>query len=315
MKETLREIVDSRGQKMGIHRSEGIVRGVKILGNESRNGRTYLPQAIRDAASLYEEAKVNVNHDPTQRVSARDYRDRIGVIRNVTVRDGEGLFADFHFNPKHALAEQFLWDAEHAPENVGFSHNVIARTSREGERLVVEKILKVQSVDLVADPATTNGLFEAVDTSQEPVEEVEKTQSSALCEAIEARDRLQEERDHLREACDRLQKAFDELQEKLSRQKRLVVIERLFAEAGLPLPGSDNPLAELVSGNAFVESLVALEEEQAVREQIYRRADLLKRIGPTGTPGPLRPLSRERTSFALPEVPESAESFINAITF
>ena len=72
-----------------------------------------------------------------------------------------GLFADFHFNPKHALTEQLLWDAEHAPENVGFSHNVQARTSRRGEEVVVEAILSVESVDLVADPATTRGLFES----------------------------------------------------------------------------------------------------------------------------------------------------------
>ena len=54
------------------------------------------------------------------------------MIRDVKA-GGEGLFADFHFNPKHALAEQLLWDAEHAPENVGFSHNVEARTARRGE--------------------------------------------------------------------------------------------------------------------------------------------------------------------------------------
>ncbi len=54
-----------------------------------------------------------------------------------------------------------LWDAEHAPENVGFSHNVEARTVRRGERVVVEAITRVQSVDLVADPATTRGLFES----------------------------------------------------------------------------------------------------------------------------------------------------------
>jgi len=47
---------------------------------------------------------------------------------------------------------------EHAPENVGFSHNVEARTTKQGEQVLVEEILKVQSVDLVADPATTRGI-------------------------------------------------------------------------------------------------------------------------------------------------------------
>ena len=104
---------------------------------------------------------MNVNHPKGNPDGPRDYQDRIGTIRGVAVRPGEGLFGDFHFNPKHALAEQLIWDAEHAPENVGFSHNVEARSARRGERVVVEAITRVQSVDLVADPATTRGLFES----------------------------------------------------------------------------------------------------------------------------------------------------------
>ena len=53
-----------------------------------------------------------------------------------------------------------MWDAEHAAENVGFSHNVEAGGPRD-DRVVVEAITRVQSVDLVADPATTRGLFES----------------------------------------------------------------------------------------------------------------------------------------------------------
>jgi thioesterase domain-containing protein len=50
---------------------------------------------------------------------------------------------------------------------VGLSHNVLANTHREGEQLFVESIVHVQSVDLVADPATTGGLFEQVQTPNE----------------------------------------------------------------------------------------------------------------------------------------------------
>jgi hypothetical protein len=160
MQEVLQEYADSRGVAVKVDRPAGVIRGVKVLGLESRNGRVYRPEALAQAAPLYEGAKVNVNHPKGSPRAPRDYQDRIGVIRNVTIRP-EGLFADFHFNPKHALAEQLAWDAEHAPENVGFSHNVEARTVRAGDRVAVEAILQVQSVDLVADPATTRGLFEA----------------------------------------------------------------------------------------------------------------------------------------------------------
>ena len=161
MNEMLQEFVDSRGQSMRVDREAGILRGVKVLGMESRNGRSYLPEALAAAAGLYEGAKVNVNHARGTSAGPRDYQDRIGTIQDVSSRPDEGLFGDFHFNPKHAIAEQLIWDAEHAPENVGFSHNVEARTARKGDRVVVEAITRVLSVDLVADPATTRGLFES----------------------------------------------------------------------------------------------------------------------------------------------------------
>ena len=143
MNETFQEFVDSRGLSMRVDRQNGVLRGVKILGMESRNGRTYLLDALARAAQLYEGAKVNVNHPKGNPLEPRDYQDRIGVVRDVAVRAGEGLFADFHFNPKHPLAEQLAWDAEHAPENVGFSHNVQARTARQGD-VVVEEILRAE---------------------------------------------------------------------------------------------------------------------------------------------------------------------------
>lgn len=161
MSETLREYCDSRGAAMRVEAGAGVIQGVKILGMESRNGRTYAGEALQGAVGLYEGAKVNVNHPAGDPLGPRDYRDRLGVIRNVQYRDGEGLFGDLHFNPKHGLAEQLSWDAEHAPENVGFSHNVQARTARREGRVLVEEIVRVQSVDLVADPATTRGLFES----------------------------------------------------------------------------------------------------------------------------------------------------------
>ena len=160
MSETLQEFVDSRSQRLRVDRAAGIIRGVKLLGLASRNGRRYRENALVEAARLYEGAKVNINHPKGHPLSPRDYQDRLGEIRGVEFRGGEGLFGDLHFNPKHALSEQLMWDAEHAPQNVGLSHNVLARTTREGDETAVEAITKVQSIDLVADPATTAGLFE-----------------------------------------------------------------------------------------------------------------------------------------------------------
>ncbi|MCA9229195.1 MAG: hypothetical protein KDA57_00975 [Planctomycetales bacterium] len=158
--EVLQEFVDSHGVSVRVDQAQGVLEGVKLLGLESRNGRRYRETALAKAAPLYEEAKVNVNHPQGSPLAPRKYEERLGVIRQVRMLAGKGLYGNLHFNPKHALAEQLVWDAEHNPRNVGFSHNVTARLSREGEVAVVQEITQVQSVDLVADPATTLGLFE-----------------------------------------------------------------------------------------------------------------------------------------------------------
>ena len=165
MDEALLEYADCKGLSLRIDRERGIVRGVKILGLESRNGRTYSADAVARARELYEGAKVNVNHPRGNPSAPRDYQDRIGVIRNVGFTAESGLFGDLHYNPEHALAGQLEWDAEHSPESVGLSHNVLARTTKHDEQIVVEAITRVLGVDLVADPATTRGLFEEIDAT------------------------------------------------------------------------------------------------------------------------------------------------------
>ena len=161
MGERLREYCHSAQAEMRVDRQRAVIRGVKVLGLRSRNGRVYTEDALRRAAPLYEGAKVNVNHPRFDPTAPRDYQERLGVMRGVCFRVGEGLYGDLHYNPNHPVAEQLVWDAQHAPENVGLSHHVVALTRRDGDALVVESISKVESVDLVADPATTSGLFEA----------------------------------------------------------------------------------------------------------------------------------------------------------
>lgn len=151
-----------------VDRQGGVLWGVKVLGLLSRNRRQYQEDALRRAVPLYEGAKVNINHPPQDPTQPRDYRDRLGFLRNVHYRPAEGLFADLHFNPKHELAERLVWDAQHAPQNVGLSHNVLAQVESQGEISVVTEIHRVVSVDLVADPATTNGLFESQTPSPSP---------------------------------------------------------------------------------------------------------------------------------------------------
>jgi len=139
----------------------GLVKGVKILGLQSANGRRYTPEAIRRAVTKYEDVRVNIDHakrpgDP------RSYSERFGRLSNVRV-ESDGLYGDLAYNPKHPQAEQFDWDAKNSPSSVGLSHVVDASIKRVNGAQQVESIDKVHSVDIVADPATVSGLFEQLD--------------------------------------------------------------------------------------------------------------------------------------------------------
>jgi hypothetical protein len=96
MSELLQEYVDSGHQRLRVDRTAGVIRGVKLLGLRSRNGRRYLDSALAEAVGLYEGAKVNINHPKGHPLAPRDYQDRLGLISGVEFRANEGLFGDLH---------------------------------------------------------------------------------------------------------------------------------------------------------------------------------------------------------------------------
>lgn len=165
------------GGALRVDREKGVIYGVKIIGNVSKNGREYPQATLNRAKSLYEGKAVNIDH-PAKPGEPRGLRDRFGSIRNV-VEKADGLYGDLHYNPKHALAEQVAWEAENNPGNLGLSHNANGRVVRKGAKPVVEEITSVASVDLVADPATTNGLFEGIDQGKYAMELAEALEKVA----------------------------------------------------------------------------------------------------------------------------------------
>lgn len=153
-----------------IDRDKGIIYDVKFLGENSRNPpprNNHYPRGTREKAiSLMEGVRVNIDHPKKgEEEQTRSYAAGIGVPRNIR-EAGDGLRGDFHFNPKHPLAEQIFWDAENCPGNLGFSINGKAKppVMRDGKR-VVEELVELQSVDLVSRPATTMGIFESLEPS------------------------------------------------------------------------------------------------------------------------------------------------------
>jgi hypothetical protein len=152
------------GGKCAIDRDAKVVRDVKVIGFTSKNGRRFKEEAIEGAVGLYEGAKVYLDHpDPKEITKTRGVRDRNGVLKNARFVAGAGVFADWHYNSSHAATEALLEEIERNPSTLGFSHNARYRYGKpDGGTDIVEAIVAVRSVDLVADPATTNGMFEGV---------------------------------------------------------------------------------------------------------------------------------------------------------
>jgi len=148
-----------------IDRDNNIIRNICLLTSESRNGRVYLPQAIEQAAALFEGVKAFANHPlKSERGEVRDVQDLIGKCKNVRYSQGK-LMADLFVLESHSgwvfpLATQ-------TPELVGISINAQGKIRKVNGKDVVEEIVEVRSVDLVSEPAATKNLFEDVVSNDE----------------------------------------------------------------------------------------------------------------------------------------------------
>jgi hypothetical protein len=143
-----------------VDRDARILHGVKVLGLSSKNGRRYTPAAIAGAVGLYEGVSVRRNH-PKKATDSRDVDDVFGWLENVQVRP-DGLYADLHWLIDDELSGKLCEAADRKPDLFGLSHNADGATEVKGGEVVVLEITEVRSVDLVADPATVDGLFEGV---------------------------------------------------------------------------------------------------------------------------------------------------------
>lgn len=152
----------SRNSSIRLDKDKGIVHRVKIHGANSKNGYVYSPAALQDVARLVEGAEVNIDHpdiDDANRV--RGVTENFGVLENVTVESG-GVYGDLHYLKSHSFSKTFEEKVERFPQKIGLSIN--ARGSKRSQRgsVIIENVLKINSVDLVTRPATNDSLFESV---------------------------------------------------------------------------------------------------------------------------------------------------------
>lgn len=146
-----------------VDRAAGVIRGVKILGAKSRNGRIYSDNALRQAAQMYEGIGVNINHVNRATPNAgRQFEEGVGWLKNVKVK-GDAVYGDLHIIKSHPLAESIFEVAERNPRRFGLSHQAKGYSHDVRDGTLVDEICNVRSVDIVQNPASTMGLFESYD--------------------------------------------------------------------------------------------------------------------------------------------------------
>jgi hypothetical protein len=302
----LQEYADNRGVTLRVDRERGVIAGVKLLGAVSRKGRLYPKEVMAKALPLYENMRVNIDHvDPGQR---RSLRDRIGLVKNVTLKE-DGLYGDFHFNPRHPLAEQIAWDAENAPQNLGFSHDTRGASRNVGGRLVVESIDQVISVDLVANPATTTGLFEDQNINPaSPVSDQETQETLEMQWKDIDLDGLKTNRPELLTA---LQESADKTEELAALQEELQTLRQEKAAreleqaiAGELKAAGLDPANKLHVSEIFMEDLKTTTGAAGRKAKIDDRRALVGMARSAATPTTVSPL--QETQDGLPVPPAGA---------
>lgn len=151
----------AKGEKLRWSPETHVLHDLCMLSPDSRNGRTYTPNAMQNLRELYEGARAYQDHpdDPT---AQRSTRERLGRWHNVRIEGGK-LRGDLHYDPNHPYAKSLIWAAQECPEHCGVSHNVEAEGYEDPEtgHFTVARVNEVRSVDIVDDPATNKSLLES----------------------------------------------------------------------------------------------------------------------------------------------------------
>lgn len=273
-----------------VDREQGVIRDVKICGRRSRNGRHYSDQALQQVMQEAEGSRVYVDHDSPQEgvVHRRSLRDRFGVLKGTYMRD-DGVYArELRYNPEQSLTEQVLWEAENNPGTFGLSINVRrARLRKTKEGDVVESFEKLRSVDIVSEPATTNGLFESVETDDMTLANVTLDQLKAerpdLLESLQASLSQQDEVTTIKA---QLQEALSLVESFKTKEaaaaKRAQILEKLKA-------AQLDPDDKRHVSDVFLKSLQEAADDAALQSLIDDRKALVAGLPPEKTsakPGP-----------------------------
>lgn len=244
---------------------DGYIRNVKILGFNSKNKRRYTESCMIGCQKLYEGRSVYVSHKKKGE-TMRDADARFGKLHNIRYEKGKGLYGDLEHLMTHPMAPRVREDLSKKLNYFGLSHDADGNGYMDEKGIqVVESIVKVNSVDLVSDPATNTSLLEQAamnpETVQEPTpaEMAEQALIHAFNQAV-----LAVLNDETLDTMGKVAK----IKEVLKAQDKLMAKEEKEEEPGIDTDG-DNAIAEQEVVAPVSAEIIALQEQVAsLAEQV-----------------------------------------------
>lgn len=226
-----------------VDRRQNLISNVVLLGRRSRNGRVYTDTAMQEAAELYRGVKFFIDH-PTKSEEkntggVRSVHDLAGRVLNPRVV-GEQVRGDLELLDREPTKSLVFSLAEQMPEVVGNSHRARGEIFVNDEGIeVVESVTDVFGMELVTEPATTDGLLESIQRQGDgdmkiedlTLEQIKQSRPDIVRSLISEQERS-EAFDSLKEQVEKLEpraKQADDLEEKvatLEEQVETVTAER-----------------------------------------------------------------------------------------
>jgi len=161
-------VIIGKLNEVTINKEKRLIEKVVLLSGESANNRTYTPECLTKSVALLEGAKCYADHDKSG--GTRGVRDLIGIYRDVVYESNKVKGTLHLLDDGSEMSNKVLAIVEQMPELVGNSISARGRYHREDGRDIIEELTKVNSVDIVTDPATTSSLFESIEEEKEDKE-------------------------------------------------------------------------------------------------------------------------------------------------
>ena len=182
-------------EKSMVDREANVVRRVCIMRPESRNNRVYSEKAMSSIRRLSEGAKSFLDHGDLIS-GGQSVLKLLGAFSNPRKENGV-IYADLKVLKESAGRELFFDICENHPSLAGFSIAGRGRFADQPDaegREQVENVEILRSIDFVAEPAVTIGVFESQNDegSQEDIENLK-------LENLELKKQLEDLRDQIRQ--------------------------------------------------------------------------------------------------------------------